>query len=32
VPPPAQGHEDPSSQRAAARVEGTVGDQDYLRL
>jgi hypothetical protein len=29
---PAQSHEDPPSQRAAARIEGTVGDQDHLRL
>jgi hypothetical protein len=29
---PAQGREDPPSQRAAARIEGTAGDQDHLRL
>jgi hypothetical protein len=29
---PAQGYEDPPSQRAAARIQGTVGDQDHLCL
>ena len=27
-----QGHEDPPSQRVASRLEGTIGDKDYLRL
>jgi hypothetical protein len=26
---PAQGHEDPPSQRVASRLEGTIGDKDY---
>jgi hypothetical protein len=29
---PAQSHEDPPSQGVAARIEGTVGDQDHLCL